>query len=387
MLPLLAVAQGDTIIQLNTRRSTEMGLSMDTNLIQTLDSIYETPANLLRPAPPLAPVPLYIPLREEAVSLPIPPDTVADVAVLPLFNPNIWNNLFVSLWQNPAMTAFNEQHNFLLQWEAPYYVSRFGGGHGMFAYDFNVPMLQEKHPGKFNWGTGIYYRSMAYGNRFSRTQFGITHSFSINLKKHGQLRFGLEFFNFYIHPLTEETVDIAPNQGTNTRIAKSRLDGGVLSYGMINLGMWYQTPKYFLGISAKNINTLEGWHFQGDEKERAMPVELYVNGGYHFQLGRIVISPMLEYYSKNIPVQAFRPRINIQSLGGKLITGIGYGSKTVTANAGYHTKWLSFIIEGGVSTHTYGPLKGGWVASGSVIFHFKGKKNQPSPIAPTSSLP
>jgi hypothetical protein len=294
---------------------------------------------------------------------------------------NWWNNTFVSLFQNPAMTAFNEQHNFLLQWEAPFYISRFGGGTGMFAYEFNVPMLKEKHPGKFNWGTGIYYRAMNYGDRFKRTQFGITHSFSANLKKGGQLRLGFEFFNFYIHPLTEVQVDgqIAPNQGNGTRVKDGMLDGGVLGYGMLNFGVWYQKRNFFVGAAANNINTLEGWHFGGDKKERAMPMELYVHGGYHFELGPIVLTPMLEYYSKNIvTVQAFRPRINVQSFKGKLLTGVSYGSKIVTANVGYRVKFMTFSLEGGISTHTFGPLKGGWVASGNVIFHFKGKKNLPS---------
>lgn len=297
-------------------------------------------------------------------------------------NHNHWNNTFVSLFQNPAMTAFNQQHNFLLQWEAPFYASRLYGTKALFAYEFNIPMLQAKHPGKFNWGTGIYYNNMGYGDRFKRIQFGITHSFSANLKKGGQLRLGFEFFNFYIHPLTEAQVDgnIAPNQGTGTKVKEGKLDGGVLGYGMINFGVWYQKRNFFVGAAANNINTLEGWHFKGDEKERAMPMELYVHGGYHFNLGIVVITPMIEYYSKNLnTVQVFRPRINVQSLGGKLLTGIGYGSKTVTANVGYRVKFMTFNVEGGVSTYTYGPLKGGWVASGNVIFHFKGKKNQPNP--------
>ncbi len=329
--------------------------------------------------------PASLPLASEPNSLPLVSDSVPpsqnEITLLYVIpNHNWWNNTFVSLFQNPAMTAFNEQHNFLLQWEAPFYVSQFGGGTGMFAYDFNVPMLREKHPGKFNWGTGIYYRAMNYGDRFKRTQFGITHSFSANLKKGGQLRLGFEFFNFYIHPLTEVQVDgqIAPNQGSGTRVRKGELDGGVLGYGMLNFGIWYQKWNFFVGAAANNINTLEGWHFGGDEKERAMPMELYVHGGYHFELGPIVLTPMLEYYSKNITVQAFRPRINVQSFRGKLLTGVSYGSKTVTANVGYRIKFMTFNLEGGISTHTFGPLKGGWVASGNVIFHFKGKKNQPN---------
>lgn len=303
---------------------------------------------------------------------------------------NQWNNLLVSLFQNRAMTGFNHQHNFLLQWEAPFYASRQFGGHSMFAYDFNVPMLNEKHPGKFNWGTGIYYRAMGYGGRFKRTQFGISHGFSANLKKGGQLRVGFEFFNFYIHPLTSEQVDgnIAPNQGTGTRVRPGQLAGGVLGYGMVNFGVWYQKPNYFIGAALNNINTLEGWHFKGDEAERAMPMEAYVHGGYHFRTGPIVITPMLEYYSKNITVQTFRPRINIQSLGGRLLTGIGYGSKTATATVGYRTRYISFMAEGGVSTHTYGPLRGGWVASGQVLIHFKGAKNKLAAApAPTPTQP
>ena len=140
-------------------------------------------------------------------------------------NHNWWNNTFVNLFQNPAMTAFNEQHNFLLQWEAPFYASRLFGTKALFAYEFNLPMLNEKHPRKFNWGTGIYYNNMGYGDRFKRIQFGIAHSFSANLKKGGQLRLGFEFFNFYIHPLTEDQVDgqIAPNQGSGTRIRDGAL--------------------------------------------------------------------------------------------------------------------------------------------------------------------
>lgn len=311
------------------------------------------------------------------------------VLLLPQPNHNQWNNLFVSLYQNTAMAGFNEQHNFLLQWEAPFYASRQYGSQAMFAYEFSVPMLQEKHPGRFHWGTGIYYRAMGYGDRFKRTQFGIAHSFTVNLKKGGQLRAGFEFFNFYIHPLTETQLDgnIAPNQGTGTRVGKGQLDGGVLGYGKINLGLWYQKRHFFVGAALNNINTLEGWHLGGDENARAMPMEVYVHGGYHFKVGPIVVTPMLEYYSKNLTVQAFRPRINIQSLGGKLITGIGYGSKTVTANAGYRTKFVSFMLEGGISTHTYGPLKGGWVASGNVIVHFKGKKNKPVASNTTPETP
>lgn len=276
------------------------------------------------------------------------------------------------------MTAFNEQHNFLLQWEAPFYASRLYGTKALFAYEFNIPMLQEKRPGKFNWGTGIYYNNMGYGDRFKRIQFGITHSFSANLKKGGQLRLGFEFFNFYIHPLTEAQVDgqIAPNQGA-ARVKSGKLDGGVLGYGMINFGVWYQKRNFFVGAAANNINTLEGWHFKGNEKERAMPMELYVHGGYHFALGPVVITPMIEYYGKNFnTAQVFRPRINVQSLRGKLLTGVGYGSKTVTANVGYRVKFMTFNAEAGVSTMSYGPLKGGWVASAAVIFHFKGKKNK-----------
>lgn len=294
-------------------------------------------------------------------------------------NHNWWNNTFANLFQNPAITAFNEQHNFLLQWEAPFYASRLYGTKALFAYEFNLPMLNEKHPRKFNWGTGIYYNNMGYGDRFKRIQFGIAHSFSANLKKGGQLRLGFEFFNFYIHPLTETQVDgnIAPNQGSGTRVRDGALDGGVLGYGMIKFGVWYQKQNFFVGAAANNINTLEGWHFKGNEKERAMPMELYVHGGYHFAIGPVVITPIIEYQSKNLnTTQVFRPRINVQSLRGKLLTGIGYGSKTVTANVGYRVKFMTFNAEGGISTINYGPLKGGWVASAAVIFHFKGKKNK-----------
>ncbi len=323
---------------------------------------------------------LAVPVADIIIPSPVDttPSRVVSVNVQPDYNQ--WNNLLVSLFQNRAMTGFNHQHNFLFQAEAPFYASQKFGLQSMFAYDFNVPMLKEKHPGKFNWGTGIYYRASNYGGRYKRTQFGISHGFSVNLKKGGHLRLGFEFFNFYIHPLTDEDVDgqIAPNQGSGTRVRDGALDGGVLGYGMINFGVWYQKPKYFIGASVNNLNTLEGWHFQGNEQERAMPAEVYVHGGYHIGIGPIVITPMLEYYSKNFTVQAFRPRINVQSLGGRLLTGIGYGSKTATANVGYRTKCVSFVLEGGVSTHTFGPLRGGWVASGNVLIHFKGKKNLPS---------
>lgn len=365
----------DSVVTLSLDKNLSL-YSIDTAPVPVIDTLLPAPTVLneteqVRPVAPTADtVPTNVP-NKQIISSPITPP-----------NYNWWNNTFVSLYQNAAMTAFNEQHNFLLQWQAPFYISRFGGGTGMFAYEFNVPMLQEKHPGKFNWGTGIYYRAMNYGDRFKRTQFGITHSFSANLKKGGQLRLGFEFFNFYIHPLTEDQVNgqIAPNLGTGTRVGKTTLEGGVLGYGMINFGVWYQKQNFFVGAAANNINTLEGWHFRGDEKERAMPMELYVHGGYHIEIGHIVLTPMLEYYSKNLTVQAFRPRLNVQSLQGRLLTGVGYGSKTVTANVGYRVKFMTFNVEGGVSTHTFGPLRGGWVASGNVIFHFKGKKNQPKAI-------
>lgn len=193
------------------------------------------------------------------------------VACVKAQDPQLTQFYAAPMYLNPAYTGLTAEHRFVANYRNQWPGIKKAYQTIFAAYDYNISDV--------NSGVGIFAMQDRAGVAgLTHTQFGLSYAYRFTVKKFSEIRTGLSVsYNMKNLGFTKLTF----NDQLVTGSAVS-LDAGAYqqkNFIDINFGALFNSPKYWLGIAAKHINTpnvsLIG-------QQELLPLFLGVHGGYRY---------------------------------------------------------------------------------------------------------
>jgi len=201
-----------------------------------------------------------------------------------------WNSTLINIWQNPAYAGVEGKANFNLLYANDWEIFQAIIG------SYDMPLLKGKLSKEDFMGIGanLYY-DIAGDADLGTTQFSFSVAYHkvLDSKNNHNLSFGLQSSYSKIHiDFTKLIFDSQlDSTGAPTLPNKENFTNNQPSYFSIGTGLWYTYQKLYLGISILNINR-PLINFFGNGIETRLYQEIYLTGGYHFNLSdKIILSP------------------------------------------------------------------------------------------------